>query len=78
MESTQGLTVLGENFTPYSAVMIDGTLYETEFISPKLLRVNDVSALAGKEICVAQTSKSDRFRALSQTEPWIYPEPANP
>lgn len=73
-ESTQIMFVLGKNFTSFSAVIIDGTQYETEFVSSELLRVVNVSAPGGKEICVAQTSKSDQFRILSQTEPMIYPE----
>ncbi len=70
--SMQMLFVRGDNFTPFSTVFVDGKRYETEYVSPQLLRVADVALEDGSEINVAQMSKSDELRVLTQTPSLIY------
>ena len=59
--------VYGENFTPYSAVFINGEYCVTKFISAEELIVQNVQAQSDDEWFVAQLSAADDMQILSQT-----------
>lgn len=68
-QDAEGWYVEGENFTPYCAVMLDGELCETEFVSPECLRFSD-EPTSGAELAVAVISAASNGRVLSSTEPY--------
>lgn len=52
------LVVYGENFTPFSAVFVNGVKRTTEFVSPNMLVCPSVRLSMGQEISVSQISGS--------------------
>ena len=67
---TESLTIMGDNFTEFSVIMIDGKKIETEFISKYCLKTADGKFDESKdfpqEIAVAQYTKNGEF--LSKVE----------
>ncbi len=49
--------VMGQNFTEYSKVMVNGELYETEYVTNRLVLVRNVSLEDGDTLAVAQVGK---------------------
>lgn len=72
-QAEDAMFVFGENFTPYSVVLVEDEQYPTQFVSPRILRVEGVTVHAGDRVTVGQASKTDALRILSTTEPYIYP-----
>lgn len=70
--AADALFLIGRNFTPYSVVLIEDEQYETEFISPYLIKVSGATVSAGDKLTVGQVSKTDALRILSSTAPYIY------
>lgn len=66
--------VRGENFTPYSRVVIDGDAYPTQFLSNSELLVTDWQPEEEQTVCVAQFSASDELEILSESAPFLFKE----
>lgn len=63
------LLVNGKNFTEYSEIVIDGTVYPTAFVSSaQIVAIVPRTTVIG-EVCVAQITADEV--ELSRTEPWI-------
>ncbi len=71
-EEESTLYLVGENFTPYSVCLLNGAQFETQFISPTLLKVTDIEPISGDQLAIGQTSKPDPLRVLSTNNPLIY------
>lgn len=64
-EEENAYFIAGEHFTPYSRVMLDGEVLQTEFLSENLLRVTDAVFEEGQKLCVSQVSAADELFVLS-------------
>ncbi len=65
------LMILGERFTPYSTVMVDGKRLDATFLDSKRLVVHEADRLRkGDLITVAQIGTDSEV--LSETKPWQY------
>ena len=65
--------VTGENFTPFSTVIVDGKRLKTEFMSQTMLYVTDAALTDGTRISVAQMTSGGEI--LGQTTAFLYIEP---
>lgn len=61
------LTAHGENFTPFSVILLNGEQVETEYSSQNELRALNVVLADGDLVAVAQVSATDPLIELSQT-----------
>ncbi len=66
---TGSYMIYGENFTPYSTVLVNDEAYPTEFLSPQQLRLSEALLATEDVIAVAQISATDSLLVLSRTEP---------
>ncbi len=64
--SGESLTVKGENFTPFSKVLIANKIFETEFIDTKTLTVSEIQKEdLSQKISVGQVSDIDEIFSVS-------------
>ena len=73
LEEEYAYFIEGEHFTPYSRIMLDDTILQTEFISENLLRVTGLSAEEGQTLSVVQVSATDETVILSVSEGFEIP-----
>ena len=73
LEEEYAYFIEGEHFTPYSRIMLDDTILQTEFISENLLRVTGLSAEEGQMLSVVQVSATDETVILSISEGFEIP-----
>ena len=60
------ITVIGENFTQYSYIVVDGKVYDTEFVDSSTLVVSDTNRLKeGNTISVAQIGIDTEILSLT-------------
>ena len=71
-EESRDFYVTGENFTPFSRVLVNGKRVRTEFLSDTMLLATDRSLSAGDRIVVAQLS-SDGTK-LSESAEYVLSE----
>ncbi|MCQ2354415.1 MAG: sulfatase-like hydrolase/transferase [Clostridia bacterium] len=64
---TSELHVYGQNFTPYSIVVVESERCDTEFISSTELCCSDVSITSGDMVSVIQISMTDPLKMLSSS-----------
>lgn len=73
LEDENAYLITGEHFTPYSKVMIDETVLETEFISENLLRITDIAVEESQKLCVVQVSAADELIILGASNEFVIP-----
>lgn len=61
--------IIGENFTPFSVVYVDGNEVETKFVNDKTLQINASKCKSYNQITVCQ--KASNSVVFSETEPFI-------
>lgn len=66
-EETETVHVFGENFTPFSSVVIDSEQYETIFVSENELQAIGVRITSGDKVSVDQISMTDPLKVLSES-----------
>lgn len=70
--SVNSTYVNGLHFTPFSVVYVNGTAYETEFVSSEQLVVYDLMLQEGDSISVAQISASTDLEILSICKEYVF------
>ena len=65
LESEQGFTVIGTNFTPYTVIYVNGTACQTTYVSSDRLTVDAPVPTTGDNIFAAQVSAVDPMVILS-------------
>ena len=65
-EENKQLFIRGENFTPFSKVYINDEEFETIYISPQLLRVDELTLEPNSTITVHQLTKGGTSLSYSK------------
>lgn len=66
------LGIFGENFTPFSIILLNGDQVETQFVSKNELRAEETSVDYGDRVAVVQVSATDQLMVLSSTKEYLY------
>lgn len=69
-QAQETVVIEGKNFTPYSAVYVNGDAYRTEFISPEQLKISYASPESLDSFVVAQVTEDGEI--LSKTKECLY------
>ena len=66
--------LLGDNFTDYSRVYVNGILVSSEVKSNHVMKISAGSVKEGDEITIHQVSKTNENITLNQSEPYEFHE----
>lgn len=77
-EEKKTLYFTGENFTPYTRIIVNGTTLETDYHNRILIEWPKGSLKEGDEITIIQKSKTNQHPILWQSPTYIYHESGYP
>ncbi|MDO4553805.1 MAG: LTA synthase family protein [Lachnospiraceae bacterium] len=77
-EENNEILFSGENFTPYTRILVNGTTLETDYRNRILIEWSGGSLKEGDEITIIQKSKTNQHPILWQSPTYIYHEGVTP